>query len=361
MKKIAIIGAGIFGCSTAIELQKNGFETHLFDRSDDILNGASTVNQLRHHYGFHYPRSKETVEEIKKARVGFESKYGDAISKPFDNFYAIALNNSKTTPKDFIRFCDEMKLPYDIEWPENTHLDRSKVGICIKTAERVYDPAILRGIIHKEIKDSGVKLFLNHKLIDGEITHNKKHLNFKICNRLDYDDTFDCVVNAIYANFNDFDRIFNFEEKKLNYDLIELIEIYIPTVKKFGLTILDGDFFTLLPRGERNTFTLGNVRKSILKSINSNKLDAFDISQKNKKTVRNVILEKASEFCPIIKQAEVVQSLYVTRALKSNVESTDKRPSEITSYGNGIYSIFGGKVITSVDIAKEITEMIKAE
>jgi len=70
MKKIGIIGAGIFGCSAAIELAKD-FEITLFDRANNIFTGASTINHLRHHYGFHYPRSKETVSEINIARATF--------------------------------------------------------------------------------------------------------------------------------------------------------------------------------------------------------------------------------------------------------------------------------------------------
>ena len=69
MKRIGIIGSGIFGCMAAIELSRKGHKVTVYDRSGDILSGASTINHLRHHYGFHYPRSKETVEEIKKARV----------------------------------------------------------------------------------------------------------------------------------------------------------------------------------------------------------------------------------------------------------------------------------------------------
>ena len=55
MKKVGIIGAGVFGCSAALELAKD-FDVTVFDRANNILEGASTINHLRHHYGFHYPR-----------------------------------------------------------------------------------------------------------------------------------------------------------------------------------------------------------------------------------------------------------------------------------------------------------------
>ena len=61
---------------------------------------------------------------------------------------------------------------------------------------------------------------------------------------------------------------------------------------------------------------------------------------------------------PFLKKAIFIRSMFVTRVVKSDVGNTDERPSEITDYGNGMYSIFGGKVITCVDIAKEINEII---
>ena len=40
------------------------------------------------------------------------------------------------------------------------------------------------------------------------------------------------------------------------------------------------------------------------------------------------------------------------------VDSTDERPTEITDHGSGIYSIFAGKVITCVDAAKKIANIL---
>ena len=64
---IAIIGAGFFGCTTAIVLSKK-HKIDLYESSDIILNGASRANQFRFHYGFHYPKSKKTVNEINKSK-----------------------------------------------------------------------------------------------------------------------------------------------------------------------------------------------------------------------------------------------------------------------------------------------------
>jgi L-2-hydroxyglutarate oxidase LhgO len=41
INKIAIVGAGIFGCSIALELDKEGYEIVLFEKEEDIMLMAS--------------------------------------------------------------------------------------------------------------------------------------------------------------------------------------------------------------------------------------------------------------------------------------------------------------------------------
>ena len=357
MQKIAIIGAGVFGCSAAIELGKD-FEVVLFERDNNILCGASTVNHLRHHYGFHYPRSKETVEEIKKARESFEREYGECVSEFFDDYYGVSKTGSKTTPEDFIKFCDNLNLPYKIEWPEEKYLDKEKIGICVKTPERVYDPDILKGLILKKLRNLRVTLMLNSQIIGGRTEGNKKKIKIKI-GKKEFEEEFDYVINATYSNFNNFNKWFGFPRKTFLYELMELIELYIPNQKKIGLTIMDGAFSALLPRGDKGTFTLGHVDASVLKKVVSDDIDPVVMANENIESNKEEILKRGIEDFPFLKNAEFVKSLFVTRVVKANVDATDERPSEITDYGNGMYSIFGGKIITCIDIAKKLAGMIR--
>ncbi|MCR4284517.1 MAG: FAD-binding oxidoreductase, partial [archaeon] len=110
MKEVAIIGAGIFGCSAAIELERKGFHVTIFERSGEILSGASTNNHLRHHWGYHYPRSKETALESINSREDFREEYEDCIIDGFPAYYAVVKENSKSTPKQFMQFCDDLGL-----------------------------------------------------------------------------------------------------------------------------------------------------------------------------------------------------------------------------------------------------------
>ena len=74
MKKICIVGAGLFGTTLSLILSKNkNFEIDIFEKNDDILCETSLKNQQRFHLGYHYPRSEKTVREIKNLQMILQS------------------------------------------------------------------------------------------------------------------------------------------------------------------------------------------------------------------------------------------------------------------------------------------------
>jgi hypothetical protein len=356
MRKVAIIGAGIFGCTAALVLCKD-YEVSLFDKAPFILSGASTLNHLRYHIGFHYPRSPETVSEILAARASFAKEYISCIKSDFPAYYGVSNFNSKTSPKEFIAFCDKMKLPYVQEFPQPQFMNRNKVSLAIKVPEEVYDPDILKSIIMRKIAKSSVKLLLSHELVSAEITGPKKRLLFdNKGKKLEAD--FDIVINATYTNLNNVNDILGLPKEEVLYELVELLEVRIPGAPRIGLTIMDGEFSSLLPRGAKDTFTLGHVKQSILKEqVSSDVRDLANLDA-SKISNRKGILDAGIEDFPFLKDAKVVRSIFIPRVVKAHVDATDKRPTEVKCYGNGIYSIFAGKVVTAMTAAEKIRKLL---
>lgn len=351
MKKVAIIGGGIFGVSIALELNVK-YDVSIFERSENILTGATTCNHLRHHYGYHYPRSIMTATESINARESFEKEYGGCVIGNFPAYYGISKTGSLTTPEDFLEFCNLLNLPYEIAWPDSEFMDRSKVSLCIKVPEPVYDPGKLRVITLEKLKNSNLKL--NHDVIDGDIiTGGLKRLKIKTTTDI-YEDEFDYVIGAIYSRYNMINKWFNFPRKKILYELVELLEIELPIDKRIGLTLMDGEFSSVLPRGEKGTFTLGHVKESILREMNSDDIDIDLLVSENTISNKEGIINKGIEDFPIIDKANFVRSIFVARVVKPDMDDTDERPTEIIEHGNGIYSVFAGKIITCVEAAKKI-------
>ena len=115
LPRIAIIGGGILGLSAALHLDKK-YNVTLFEQLDDLLCGATYANHNRHHYGFHYPRSTETAMQCLNSAKDFEGIYSDSLIWNFDNYYCISKDNSKTSPEDYISFCDSVGLEYIEKW-----------------------------------------------------------------------------------------------------------------------------------------------------------------------------------------------------------------------------------------------------
>src|SRR4051812_9521856 len=114
---VLIIGAGLFGCCAAIELAQAGFNIDLIDSEADIMQQASRVNHNRVHLGYHYLRSIETAEQSLEGLISFMLNYGSAVESQFNNYYAIAKQNSRTSPDEFLNFCEKVGIHYDHAWP----------------------------------------------------------------------------------------------------------------------------------------------------------------------------------------------------------------------------------------------------
>jgi hypothetical protein len=99
--KIAIIGAGIYGCHLALELNAIGHEIDLYDMSSDVFSGASTRNSFRIHKGYHYPRSAKTREMCMLDEKAFVKRYPHLISTAEDNPKIFCVANDERTLMDF--------------------------------------------------------------------------------------------------------------------------------------------------------------------------------------------------------------------------------------------------------------------
>jgi glycine/D-amino acid oxidase-like deaminating enzyme len=95
MRRIAVIGAGIFGCEISVALAKSGYDVTLFEKKDEILNGSTTNSVRRLHLGFRYPRSVETAVQSRLGFRKFMERYPESVDSNFPNYYAIAKEDSK--------------------------------------------------------------------------------------------------------------------------------------------------------------------------------------------------------------------------------------------------------------------------
>ena len=152
--KIAIAGAGIYGTTTAIRLAEHGHEVDLFDPLG-IMRAASAINQYRVHAGYHYPRSAETIGEIREARSEFIEAFRAAIVRNSRHYYAIPKQHSRTAPGEYEQLMAQHGLRLKTCRPD--WLDYRFIETCYEVDEEIYDPDVLRRLVSERAESTGVR------------------------------------------------------------------------------------------------------------------------------------------------------------------------------------------------------------
>ena len=159
--KIAIIGGGLFGISSAIKIKEKfpNSKVDIFEKNSDFLMGASGKNQFRWHRGYHYPRSEDTIRECLDSYNEF-SKYFKKAEIESDNYYAIAKENSKTNFKDYLKVLQKNHL--DFEFVNNENVKKNMIEGIVKVNESLVNIDIVRKLSKKYLKNLNINIYLNN-------------------------------------------------------------------------------------------------------------------------------------------------------------------------------------------------------
>lgn len=331
IKKVAIIGAGIFGCSIALELDKEGFEVILFEKDLDVMLGASKNNHNRIHYGYHYPRSLETTKQSLDGLLSFLANYSESVVFGFKNYYAIAKDLSLSTAAQFKEFCKEAGISYKIQSPDRNIMNPDLISESYLVEEPIYDWNKLQSIIKTKLAKSNINLRLNTDFLSSN-------------------ESFDFVINCTYSNINEICKSVNVHELSFHRQDV-IIPIFEANIEKIGLTVMDGPFCSIMPKGlERNRFLLYHAKYSVVEETLNEplKLNA-DINASNK-----IIIDDSKKYFPFLNEANIIGQLRTCRAIPIN--NNDQRLSEVITYQENpnFITVFSGKVTTAVKIAKQI-------
>lgn len=357
--RIGIIGGGIFGATAALMLGKH-FDVTLFEQGDDILGGATYANQYRHHGGYHYPRSTETIREIKEAAPDFKRFYGSAISSEFPSYYCINAEGSRVTAEAFLKTCDRMGLSYVREYPDAEFLDASTVDLSVKTSEATYDYGRLKRLIRHRLKKERVTLKLKHEVTGARIGPQGEKVLTVLQSGRKKEYAFEYVINATYSQYNDFCRWLHFPLRRLEFRFKELVIVRIRTKPRVAVTIMDGPFATLVPiPGKRDLYTLGDVPLSIHKKT-SRVRSASARNWKHPVSRWKEMFARCERWFPVLAKAQYVASMFIVLPIDVASNEADARPTECTYHGYGCWSILSGKIITSVTTAKKLLAEVRA-
>lgn len=330
--KALVIGGGIFGICAAIELSKAGVETYLFERNGALMQEATSVNQNRFHLGYHYPRSIATAKQCLEGVDSFEEYFSAALVNPKKNYYAISKNGSKTSFEKYINFCKRIGLPHEEKYPAKGLLNASQIAGCIITKEQTINLNKLKSIAEALLKKYDVEVFLNREFKRTD----KK--GFKI------------IVNAAYSNLNTVNKILVLPTRKFRYDICNVPVIKLPKdLLGIGITIMDGDFYSILPYGRTPYHLFWSVQGSAIRS------EGIYPHQAKSRKIANY---RDDMYIPLLKHAKLIDVLRTTKILAYDVEYSDERKTDLINYGDGKYAILSAKINTCVSTARKLARII---
>lgn len=127
--RIAIIGAGWFGCHLGMALRRE-FDVTIFEKESDVFQGASGANQNRLHQGFHYPRSAATRDYAQLGYQQFLDAYGFLCESIEHNLYAIAKHVSLMDFRTYLAVMDSQNLEYKVVRASDYGLTNVEGCIC---------------------------------------------------------------------------------------------------------------------------------------------------------------------------------------------------------------------------------------
>ncbi len=254
-----IIGAGLYGLYSAWLCGKRGERILVLECDDFAFKRATYANQARVHMGYHYPRSYSTAVKSAQYFNRFVRDYKECILTEFAQRYANSANFSWTNAEQFKKFCLNAGIRCDEISPDK-YFQKGKCDGAFITTEYTYDASMLRDIILSDVQQMKNITILYGVSIEQILGQEEYYiLVAKIADKTEeFMSSF--VLNATYASVNQICRKAGAETFKIKYELCEIILCNVgDELKKVGLTVMDGPFFSIMPFGKTGYHSLTSV------------------------------------------------------------------------------------------------------
>ena len=264
--------------------------------------------------------------------LSFLINYKESIVNDFPNYYSIAKNQSQISSLEYKIFCNKAGISYHSEYPSSNIMNPLLIEDSFRVEEPIFDWEILKNIIKNKLSNSQVKLNLNTKFDQSYLTK------------------YDFIINCAYSNINEVNKIMNLPLLKFKLQDV-IIPIFEYNHSKIGLTVMDGPFCSIMPKGNTpNQFLLYHAKYSILKETE----DLILFPSENIEDNLKIIKEDSSNYFPFLKKVKFIDYWRTIRAIP--IVKNDERLSKIITYQSNpnFITVFSGKISTCIKVAKQI-------
>ena len=348
---VIVVGGGLFGVTAALRLSKR-LRVLVIDEKEEVLTGASFVNQNRVHSGFHYPRSVETAYESLDSYNLFASTFKQAL-RSFENYYGVVAEGSETSAEEYAEFLSRLRkekmLEYRLIETHPSILRPGRLAALWQAYEPVVDVGVLRSLLKNQLTHAKqVTLRMGVRALRQEGREPFTLLTTAGEYRAPV------LINTAYGNLNWHGHP---QSPKYQVQLVEMVKVHceqeIP-----GITLMDGPFCSMLPFGfSKTTYWHYSVNYSVHARVESTgPLVYRDAFYSNWERMR----EQADYYFTFMDQVTKLQSYFTPRTFIADpeVDRTKARPSVIVELEPNFYQVLGGKLVTCLSLADELERRV---
>jgi hypothetical protein len=319
--RAAVVGAGIYGATIAVDLARAGHQVDLFERHRDLLHGATRSNQARLHSGYHYPRSLPTALAAKADAERFAARFPNAINRRNSHYYAIASQGSLTSPDDYLQFCERLDAGARVVAVPSL---LQGVEVCVRVPEAVVNVTAVREQLRRELRHAAVT-FRRDLEVDPETLEH------------------DLVVVATYGRR---------WPQPLRWEVCEVALVNLGARYAFrSFVVLDGPFCSIDPLPDRAGQALYHVDWTV-RTANiglepkipdrlAHLLDRGPVPAPS--NCMAAMLDGARRFFRHLDDPAYLGSLFTVRAVLPDVDATDERPTLYHRDGRLLH-VLAGKI-----------------
>jgi len=359
-----ILGAGIYGLYAAGRSAEKGLKTLVLDMEKRPFRRGSYINQARLHNGYHYPRSYATASKSAHYFERFMRDYGDCVNTDFDKIYAVAKEYSWTNGAQFYKFCKNLDLRCERIGKER-YFNPQTVEDAFLTKEYTFDADLLRDKLEANALRYGCEFAMGERIK----AIGKKGSTFQIdlVNEQRFASSY--VLNSTYAGTNQIHRMLGYELLPLKYELCEVALCEVSdNIKKVGLTVMDGPFFSVMPFGRSGHHSITTVSRTPHLTC-YDPLPTFECQRREPActpdccincnpcaqhpiTAFEEMAQTARKYLRSDIEINYIKSLFTIKPILKASEIDDSRPTLIRQYSEtpDFYTVFSGKINTMYDL-----------
>jgi len=225
-RRVAVLGAGIMGCSTALFLARKGIQVTLYDEAAAPFSGASRWNEGKIHLGYLYANdpSYRTAKQILPGGLAFPTLLKELIQLPVtevseaEDVYLVHRNSVmsvESTQRYFEGLSDIVRQSAgagsyftDLTTARMRRLSTAELGHiscpeCVLAGFAVPEKSVLTSWVADRFIDAvnaerRIALRMGHRVISGEILEHEKNGSVRIESQMGESETYDAAVNALW-------------------------------------------------------------------------------------------------------------------------------------------------------------------